>query len=77
MKCAYCHNEVDDTNTSSFSFEGLWFCDLRCWQAKGIRTWRIFRKIPYDPDELPIDEADDLPLFPHDPIWDVERWMKC
>jgi hypothetical protein len=56
---------------------GLWFCNLRCWQAFGIRTWRVFRNIAYDPDQLPLGTPDDFPLFGHDPVWDVERWMKC
>ena len=77
MRCGYCQNEVDQQNTSSFKFMGLWFCNLRCWQAFGIRTWRVFRNIAYDPDQLPLGTPDDFPLFGHDPVWDVERWMKC
>ena len=76
MKCLYCTKEVDEKNTSSFPVRGAWFCDLRCWQAYGIRVWRIFRDIPIDADERNIEDDGKLRPFPHDPIWDAERWMK-
>ena len=67
--CLYCRHEINENNSHSFRFRGLWFCSQDCWRAMGLCSWRKFRNIPHDPDQLDIVE-------PHDPIWDVERWMK-
>jgi hypothetical protein len=40
----------------------------------GLYSWRRFRNIPHDPDQLDVQE--EFPWFEHDPVWSVERWMK-
>ena len=90
MRCTYCpctvnvqkgdtksgflvtHTELNDQYGGTVSFS-LPFCSLDCFNAYGLRQWRRYHNLPHDPDQLNWLEND---VAPHDPVWDVERWIR-
>ena len=70
MHCAYCGGKDPFNDKRGFMALTVPFCSFDCYNAYGIRKYREFHKLPYDPDQL------NLGIAEHDPYWDVERW-KC